>query len=280
MRHLRYLDSRIQFVVLTESGPNTNFPALKGYGVEVVQVPRSFRPQKAMYKARALEYFRRVKAFGDDDWGIIAYNTVNYWRNYLLTFSEIVRFRDDIGKFQFAHNMLHFPLNGYHGSFLLVRGEVENAVTWETDCLAEDLWFAQQAWNKGFYGGFIPSIAREQSNYSLSDLHRQRRRWFCGMWTLGWIGRMNVLLWTLSNIELLIGFFAFSGHLHLPLWLSIWVRPIIHPYTSGSRRTHSAVQDASSSLDDAVPQPRRLATADLMCNIQCGQAGTQFPYCG
>ncbi len=68
MQHLLYLDSRIQFVVLTESGPNTNFPGLKEYGVEVVQVPKSFRPEKAMYKARALEYFRRMKAFGDEDW--------------------------------------------------------------------------------------------------------------------------------------------------------------------------------------------------------------------
>lgn len=30
---------------------------------------------------------------------------------------------------------------GIHGAFLLASGKVQNAVTWETDCVTEDYWF-------------------------------------------------------------------------------------------------------------------------------------------
>ena len=53
--------------------------------------------------------------------------------------------RDDIGRFQFSHNHLHFPLQGIHGAFLLVRGVVENQVTWDTSSLVEDFWFSLEA---------------------------------------------------------------------------------------------------------------------------------------
>lgn len=74
--------------------------------------------------------------------GIILYNTVNYWDNPLLTLVDLVRVRDDFGRFQFAHNHLHFPIHGFHGSFMLVRGAVEHDVTWDTSVLTEDMWFA------------------------------------------------------------------------------------------------------------------------------------------
>ncbi len=56
----------------------------------------------------------------------------------LLTYAELVRFREDIGRYQFSYNILHFPLFGYHGSHFLIRGTAENEVTWETDRLSED----------------------------------------------------------------------------------------------------------------------------------------------
>ena len=134
-----------------------------------------------------------------------------------------MRFRDDLGKFQFAHSCLHFPLFGYHGSFILIRGSVENAVTWDTECLAEDLWFSievylsppslatdlrlsllttkSQAWKAGFSSGFIPGVAREQSNWTIRDLCRQRRRWFWGLCQLGWIGMMNNMIWICSSVD-------------------------------------------------------------------------------
>lgn len=31
-----------------------------------------------------------------------------------------------------------------HGSWVLINGEVETEITWDTSCLAEDFWFAYQ----------------------------------------------------------------------------------------------------------------------------------------
>jgi len=233
MRHLQLLDSRITFIVLTDEGsPVASFEL----GVKIVVVPKAFSPPIAKYKARALEYFRINQRLTDRDWvlhldeetavdshcvlacidfmerepayewgqGIILYNTVNYWNNSVLTFSEVVRFRDDLGRFAFQHGHVHVPLWGCHGSFLLTSGRVENAVSWDTDCLAEDFWFANQAWwYYGIGGGFIPSIAREQSNWSYMDLLKQRRRWFCGMLKIGFFGKANACKFPVQSFFLI-----------------------------------------------------------------------------
>ena len=221
MRHLQNLSSRITFIILTDEGSSV---ASLELGVKIVVVPKCFSPPIAKYKARALEYFRISQQLTESDWvlhldeetavdshcvltcidfierepayewgqGVILYNTVNYWNDSALTFSEIVRFRDDLGRFAFQHGHVHVPLWGCHGSFLLTSGRVENAVSWDTDCLAEDFWFANRAWwDYGMGGGFIPSVAREQSNWSYMDLLKQRRRWFCGMLKIGFFGRAN-----------------------------------------------------------------------------------------
>ena len=170
MRHLQGLHRNVKLVVLVDGEQSID----NLFGVENVCVPASFAPSRAKYKARALEYFRLVKGLDDQDWtlhldeetivdehclsacidfikhetmfdygqGLIAYNSVNYWKDSVLTFADILRFRDDLGRFQFQYGKVHAPLFGCHGSFLLTRGNVENAATWNTDCLAEDFWFS------------------------------------------------------------------------------------------------------------------------------------------
>ena len=71
-----------------------------------------------------------------------------------------------------------------HGSNLLVRSDVEEAVSWENGkTLAEDTLFAIKARIKygpkafGWHGGVI----EEKSPLTLKDLFRQRRRWFYGL---------------------------------------------------------------------------------------------------
>lgn len=50
---------------------------------------------------------------------------------------------EDFGRFQLPVLLFKRPLLGWmHGSFILINSAVENAVNWETDCLAEDFWFA------------------------------------------------------------------------------------------------------------------------------------------
>ena len=66
MKHLPNLDDRISLHVLTEERHAGQFG--KHDDVVLDAVPSSFKPAKAMYKARALEWFRLSKAFTDQDW--------------------------------------------------------------------------------------------------------------------------------------------------------------------------------------------------------------------
>ncbi|KAJ6191594.1 hypothetical protein N7519_001615 [Penicillium mononematosum] len=75
--------------------------------------------------------------------GTIYYTAHNYWKNPFLTTAEVFRVADDFGRFQLPVRLFKRPLLGWmHGSFILINGSVENKVTWDTGCLAEDFWFA------------------------------------------------------------------------------------------------------------------------------------------
>lgn len=65
MRHLNQLDSRIQLCIATDQPHEKSFLHL---GLSVISTPASFRPKKALYKARALEWFRLQVQLYDDDW--------------------------------------------------------------------------------------------------------------------------------------------------------------------------------------------------------------------
>lgn len=54
-----------------------------------------------------------------------------------------MRIAEDFGRFQLPVRLFRRPLLGWmHGSWILINGEVENSVTWDTACMAEDFWFA------------------------------------------------------------------------------------------------------------------------------------------
>ena len=55
--------------------------------------------------------------------------------------AELPRAMEHWGRFLWQSNWPHKTLLGMHGTFLLCNGEVENAVTWNTDVIAEDYWF-------------------------------------------------------------------------------------------------------------------------------------------
>jgi hypothetical protein len=71
---------------------------------------------------------------------IMLYNAYQYWDNWLLTAADVIRVIDDFGHFQFQLNCLGKALDGFHGSFLLLNGQAENAITWETDSIVEDMY--------------------------------------------------------------------------------------------------------------------------------------------
>jgi hypothetical protein len=48
------------------------------------------------------------------------------------------------GRFFFWAQYIHIPVGGFHGSFVLCSGRIENEIGWNTDSLAEDAWFSFQ----------------------------------------------------------------------------------------------------------------------------------------
>ncbi|CRL30484.1 unnamed protein product [Penicillium camemberti] len=152
----------------------TNVQAALPDFVNVVNVPASFQPAHAKYKGWALEWCRLHWKLSELDWvlhldeeteideylvqacldfiergtedvgmGTIYYTSHNYWKNPFLTTAEIFRVAEDFGRFQLPIRVFKRPLLGWmHGSFILINGAVENKVTWDTGCLAEDFWFA------------------------------------------------------------------------------------------------------------------------------------------
>jgi hypothetical protein len=65
MRYLEDLDPRIKLCIVTDEPNDVLF---KGLAVDVVATPDAFKPLKARYKARALEWFRLASKLHDDDW--------------------------------------------------------------------------------------------------------------------------------------------------------------------------------------------------------------------
>lgn len=213
--------------------------------VHVDEVPRSFRPANARYKARVLEYFRRSQNLGNDDWvlhldeeaevdgdvirgcldfiergtahvgmvyslrvlsssqailmgqGTTHYNSFNHWTNPFLSTVEVNRVAEDFGRFQLPVRLFQRPFLGWmHGSFILVNGAVENTVTWDIGCVAEDFWFAYQVSHPidtwvlrliyeaalcGYKFGWLHAIAHEQPPCTFRDFFKQRRRWYSGI---------------------------------------------------------------------------------------------------
>ncbi|KAJ5087122.1 hypothetical protein N7456_010738 [Penicillium angulare] len=176
--------TNISFYVVIDS-TQKSFGNIFPNFVNVVEVPDSFQPAHAKYKARALEWFRKHLRLCENDWVL-----------HLDEETKIDTVAEDFARFQLPVRLFKRPLLGWmHGSFVLINGGVENTITWDTDCLAEDFWFAfhvrllivvpieelADAARHGFQFGWIHAIALEQPPTCLHDLIQQRRRWYSGI---------------------------------------------------------------------------------------------------
>lgn len=62
--------------------------------------------------------------------GIILYNGEGFWENWYFTVADGIRVGDDLARFHFQNSVIHRPVFGVHGSFLMTNGEMENECTW------------------------------------------------------------------------------------------------------------------------------------------------------
>ncbi|KAI8180803.1 Beta-1,4-mannosyltransferase bre-3 [Colletotrichum sp. SAR 10_75] len=225
--------------------------------VQIIVVPSAFTPSKAKYKARALEYYRRNQQLGSGDWvlhldeesmideavmeacinsitksdidmfmGTLHYNDVNHWKNGFLSTAETLRSQEDFGKFSFSVRMRNKPMLGWmHGSWILINGAVENATTWDTDCQAEDFWFAYNSSAKGYKFGWIWDPVHEQPNEKFQDFWKQRRRWYTGILSIpSVIVQISLVVSVIGELVYWIGpiYTQLGGSFIIPKWLFIW----------------------------------------------------------
>ncbi|KAI4181986.1 MAG: hypothetical protein LQ346_006670 [Caloplaca aetnensis] len=236
---LQHLDGRVRFHILLDAETQLAWSEELPSFINLNRVPPSFRPQHALHKARALEFFRRAVLLDEDDWvlhldeetlldsyamtavidfiergdehigiGTMLFNAGAYWQNPFLTAAEMYRVVSDWGLFRFPLRLCQRPICGFiHGAYILINGGIENAVTWDTSCVAEDFWFGLQAVRLGARFGWIDAIAREQPPLSFSDLIKQRRR--CSLYSIFLrstllILPLWVLRWTAFDVALIL----------------------------------------------------------------------------
>ncbi|KAJ9386718.1 CAZyme family GT2 [Paecilomyces variotii] len=249
------------FDVLVDAPETDRFRKALPHFINVYRVPdaKSFQANFARHKARALEWYRIQCQLTAEDWvlhldeetelddfaiqtcidfiergsedigmGTIFYNGRNHWQNTLMTVAEISRISEDWGRFQLPMRVSHRPLLGWmKGSWNIINGAVENNVTWDTNCAAEDFWFAFNATRLGYKFGWIHAIAREQPPETVNDFIRQRRRWYTGIWSIDSFSvKMGLLLALLVPLWVLIYpivALVRGGSISVPYWFFVWL---------------------------------------------------------
>jgi len=206
------------FPYCVEVVTDRELPLEDGPSVLTLLVPDWFQtPHGAKFKARALQYALETSPIADDTWlfhldeethisasvvlGIrnaiaeeeqsgalrIGQGVVLYHRDLaehpFLTLADSVRTGDDLGRFRLQH-LLGQSAFGMHGSFILVRNDVEREVGFDlgpAGSVTEDAWWALVEMARGHRSRWVDGYCIEQSTRSVSDFMRQRRRWFVGL---------------------------------------------------------------------------------------------------
>jgi egghead protein (zeste-white 4 protein) len=121
--------------------------------------------------------------------GLITYHR-DLATNRVYSMADSIRVGDDLGRFHLQYR-LHKILFGMHGSFLLVRSDIEKQVDFDFPpeaCTTEDTTWALRQMARGNRFRWVEGTVVEQSPGTFRDFVRQRRRWFTGMW---WAARMT-----------------------------------------------------------------------------------------
>ncbi len=147
--------------------------------------------------------------------------------------ADALRTGDDLGRFRFQYG-LGAPVFGAHGSFLLVRGMDERALSFdvgEANSITEDAAWALRAWARGWRFGWVAGYVREQPPQRVMDFVRQRARWLSGVRLvaldrsvpLGYRLTLTIFvaLWQLSFVPLLVTVAALATHTPPVAWMRL-----------------------------------------------------------
>ncbi|GMR45077.1 hypothetical protein PMAYCL1PPCAC_15272, partial [Pristionchus mayeri] len=205
--------TNFMFEVVTDKGIDFSGVSL----VREIVVPRNYETKSgALFKARALQYCLEdeVDRLQDSDWivhldeetlltsnsvcgilnfvedgqhqfgqGLITYATGEIV-NWLTTLSDSYRVSDDCGKQRGQLSLLHRPIFGWKGSYVVTKHGAERTISWDhgpEGSIAEDAYFGMLAMQAGYTFNFIEGEMHEKSPFTTMDFLQQRKRWLEGL---------------------------------------------------------------------------------------------------
>jgi cellulose synthase/poly-beta-1,6-N-acetylglucosamine synthase-like glycosyltransferase len=233
--------------IVTDSDKEADF--FRSMGVEVFVVPEDYVVEGATRKARSLQYANEVRrklgkntkeywVFHLDEESHITPQTVEalkafikegkyligtgpiFYPNHFSEASAFTRFADSIrptGCYICCNQKVPVHM---HGSNLLVRADIEDAVGWNNgETIAEDQLFGLKAYERfgevfGWHGGAI----YEQPPLKVEDMISQRKRWFIGTWTNLKYFKPKMKVQVIFNLLTWILGFA-SAVVSIPYWI-------------------------------------------------------------
>jgi egghead protein (zeste-white 4 protein) len=118
----------------------------------------------------------------------IGQGTITYHRKLedhpLMTLTDMIRSGSDKGKLYFTMK-LGVPWFGLHGSFILIRSDIENMGDGldlgPAGSMTEDAWLGALLMKYGVRCGWVQGHVSEQCTEKLKDFSKQRRRWHGGL---------------------------------------------------------------------------------------------------
>lgn len=267
--------------VVIDEGKNISLLPKNEKDVRVIIVPKAYStPKNSRFKARALHYALSHSTISDTTWVVhldeetqptssaikgickfilqeelshelrIGQGGLLYHREWekhpFFTLADNVRTGDDFARFYFQHR-LGVAIFGLHGSFIVVRNDIEKASGGfdfgPQGDITEDAFWAVKGMENGLRCAWVEGYLEEQSCMSFVDFLRQRRRWFHGLIKVSLHSPvklrwrfclcLNTMLWGLAPFATLYTF----GH----FFFNVWVNPIIRSLASYSLATYATL---------------------------------------
>ena len=198
--------------------PTGRFPLPPAPEIVPLVVPDEYRtPRASLYKARALQFAVEHSTLPDTAWimhldeeshitrsvvlgisravaeehgsesprigqGLILYHR-NLEEDLIFGLADSIRSGDDVGRFYLQHR-LGVTLFGLHGSFILVRNDIEKEIGFDVGpegSVTEDAFWALEQMALGRRCRWVDGVVVEQAPQRLADFLKQRRRWFVGL---------------------------------------------------------------------------------------------------
>lgn len=158
------------------------------------------------------------------------------WKEFpFLTLADNVRTGDDFARFHFQHQ-LGLTVFGLHGSFIVVRNDVEKASGGfdfgKHGEVTEDAFWAMEVMEQKRRCRWVEGYLEEQATQSLLDFLKQRRRWWQGLakvslyapvrWRWKFCLTINTILWALAPFAMLYTI----AHLFYGFEVQPWIRAL------------------------------------------------------